>query len=185
MFNNSQFLYRLPPDCKLFAILVPCLCPLNKPAIKNLVMEETRKPEDLSRFLEWKNSWSDPEPMDVWQYISFNIHPEDVLLLGCLLLPEFLEYEGGVFLAQNFRQEIVQGRSVYEAELAVNTVLIYELFEQARHVDDPVFTALGQLLQKSWTGQLLQTFPDRTFRVELLLDERNYGPLLRFYQSAE
>lgn len=141
----------------------------------------------FKRFNEWKNRWSDPEPMDEWTYIGESIHPEDFLLLGKLIFPEVIQHEGGIFLSRNFSLEVYQSmsaRELLQIEKDINSVKLFELFEGCSdQLEESVFEEIGHMLQRSWSYYFNAIFPDKNVKVELVLDESNYGPIICFYQD--
>ena len=58
--------------------------------------------EEISKYIEWKNKWSKKDNIDLYQYISFNIHPDDILIIGKLLFPETIEIENSILLKENY-----------------------------------------------------------------------------------
>ena len=54
--------------------------------------------EEIDKYIKWKDRWSNKENIDIYQYISFNIHPDDILIIGKLLFPETIEIEDCIFL---------------------------------------------------------------------------------------
>jgi len=58
--------------------------------------------EEIDKYIKWKDRWSNKENIDIYQYISFNIHPDDILIIGKLLFPETIEIEDCIFLKDNF-----------------------------------------------------------------------------------
>ena len=47
--------------------------------------------EEISKYIEWKNKWSKKDNIDLYQYISYNIHPDYILIIGKLILPDTIE----------------------------------------------------------------------------------------------
>jgi hypothetical protein len=141
----------------------------------------------IKRFTDWKANWSDPEPMDELEYLNFNIHPEDILMTGFLFFPELVEHKGGIFLQRNFNndpEKLPSFDTVSKLEYEINKVWLFDLFGHAEpgENDEKTFLSLGQLLKHAWTSHLLVTYPEKSFDVELIVDEKNYGPILTFCQ---
>ncbi len=140
-----------------------------------------------NRFLQWKNKWSHPDEMDEFEYISSNVHPEDFLITKELLFPVLVEHDDGIFLHKNFSIELYQNmlrRNKKDIEKDFNAFKVFELFEGCNEtVNEETFEAIGKLIQQSWTYYLKSKFPDKNILVELIIDESNYGPIVRFYQQ--
>jgi len=49
--------------------------------------------EEIDKYIKWKDRWSKKDNIDIYQYISFNIHPDDILIIGKLLFPETIEID--------------------------------------------------------------------------------------------
>ena len=145
--------------------------------------------ENIHRYEVWKNRWEDPEPMDMLQYISFNIHPEDFLIAGSLMMPEFVEVKGCVFLKSNYSEDVYHKmQSDYDPqsiEKGTNHMYVYDLFGHApQDVENVVFERIAEFLQISWSMCLARKFPGKNMIVEYLNSENEYGPTLTIYQSS-
>lgn len=57
------------------------------------------------RFEDWKEKWEDPSKMGLSDYISFNIHPEDVLILSSLFFPSMIEVDDCVFFKSHYNPD--------------------------------------------------------------------------------
>lgn len=145
--------------------------------------------EKNKRFLAWKNKWSNPKDMDKFEYISSNVHPEDFLITKELLFPELVAYDDGIFLSKNFSIEVYQSmlpKNKTEIEKDFNAFKVFELFEGCTDtVNEESFEEIGKLIQQAWTYYLNSKFPDKNILVELIIDESNYGPIVRFFQQEQ
>jgi hypothetical protein len=149
--------------------------------------QPTLLPMELKRYLDWKNSWSDPSKITELDYIGQNLHPEDVLILQNLLFPDFIKVGDCIFLPFCFDEEFFSslnpGRRPSEIEKMINSVKLFDLFAHApADFSEEGFEQLGKMLQKSWKCSLKSQFPEHSFEVELLISDQNYGPILYVYQ---
>lgn len=145
--------------------------------------------EDIRRYEVWKNRWQNPDSMDMLKYISFNIHPEDFLIAGSLMMPEFIEVNGCVFLESNYSESVynrMQSDSDSQAiEKGMNHMYVYDLFGHApQDVENVIFERIAEFLQISWSMCLARKFPGKNMIVEYLNSENQYGPSLTIYQGG-
>lgn len=147
---------------------------------------------DAVKYEAWKNQWVDQKGVGVYSYISEQCHPEQMLLFSKVFFPDFLVVDGGVFLERNFTTEVFNARMVElngdlaRVEKILNNVHIYDLFDQcAEDVSDSIFLQLCNVLSFSWRLVLKEKFPTRLFCVEFCNSEKNYGPVITFYQLGE
>lgn len=139
------------------------------------------------RYTDWKNRWEDKSNLNEIQYIDDNIHPEDLLILVHLFYPKVVSHNNGYFLELNYSEEISdkinQEQKISSIEREYNKVWIYDMFSSgAENVSELAFEQIGQTLKSAWESHLSHTFPQKKFIVELIIDDRNYGPILTFYQ---
>jgi hypothetical protein len=141
------------------------------------------------RFLAWKNKWSDPNGMDEFEYISYNVHPEDFLITKEMLFPRIIEFDGGIFLHKYFSLELYQSmlpRNKTDIEKDLNALKVFELFEGCvDSISEETFEEIGKLIEQAWTYYFKSKFPGKNILVELIIDESNYGPIVRFFQQEQ
>ena len=147
------------------------------------------KLDNIKKFRDWKNNWTSKDSLGLIEYISFNIHPDDVIILGNLFFPDFVEIEDSVFLSINFDEDIytqLRLKSEYnkeDIEKTLNRIRVYDIFANCTDdVDEKVFEKVAELLRQSWSNHLKYKFPKRKFCVELIINEYEYGPLLLIFQ---
>lgn len=144
----------------------------------------------LPKFLEWKKQWDNPEDMSVRDYVSFNVHPEEALMVGAVLQPTFREVDGCIFLDDKFEENNYrQWRKEFDGnkgrlEKLINHVHIYDLFANCNEdVEDDVFEKFGELLKTSYSLALKAMYPEREFIVSLTVGDMDYGPVLLFFEK--
>ena len=145
---------------------------------------------NIMRFDIWREKWKNKDAMNLQQYISFNVHPEDVLIIGSLMIPNFVEVENCIFLVDNFDEKLFKQLKINHnneyVEKNINQIHVYDLFDNCRDkVDDNTFERLGKLLKISWSSYLLYLFPKRNIIVDLIINESEYGPIITVYQKYE
>lgn len=143
----------------------------------------------IKKFTDWKNSWISKESLGLIDYISYNIHPEDVIIIGNLFLPELFEIDDFIFLSINFDSDIYNNLKLNnnykkeEIEKNINRIHLYDIFANCTDsVDESIFNKVGELLRLSWLNHLKNKFPYRKINVELIIDDNEYGPVLVIYQ---
>ena len=145
--------------------------------------------ENVKKFDTWKNQWEDKKSMTLSQYISFNIHPEDLLIIGSLLLPKIIEVDECILLADNFEKDIYKNLCLkldsQSVEKEINRVHVYDIFANCTDdVEDTVFERVGKLLQASWLNYFCREFSDKRIIVDYINDNQEYGPVLTMYQES-
>ena len=131
----------------------------------------------LSNYELWKSGWENKNEIDIFSYISYEIRPEDLLILGKLVFPDFILDRGAVILEMNYEAE----KSV---ERFVNHTHIYDIFPGcSEDVEDEIFEQLAHMLSLSWRLILKEKFPDRDFSVLLSCSDQDYGPTITFFQK--
>lgn len=143
---------------------------------------------NIKRFGAWKNKWGDTGQVTLSQYISFNIHPEDVLILGSLFFPNFIEVGGCVLLSNNYNSDTFKKMKLnsnnQSIERNINRVYIYDIFANCGDdVEEIVFERVGKLLQTSWSTYLNKEFPKKKINVDYCNNLKQYGPTLTVYQE--
>lgn len=136
------------------------------------------------------NSWGkdcSPPLDEAWlDYINLLVHPDTVTVAGRMLLPSFVEHEGGVFLRDGFTLE---GYLRWEAELgdlqAIERMLnhrhVYDLFSASDNISEASYAGVASLMGQTWGLSLKACFPDRRFKIEVSNTDEDYGPTLTFW----
>lgn len=144
----------------------------------------------VKKFTDWKNQWSDPSQMGIMNYISFNIHPEDVLILSYLFFPRLIEVDNCLFLEANFNEANYTlwvekyGKDRLSLEKTINHIHVYDIFSNCEDdVSDSTFEEIGKLLQSSWLNHFRQNYPSKAIVVDFVNNEKEYGPTLYVYQK--
>jgi len=144
--------------------------------------------ENVKRYTNWKAQWERPEKMSPLNYISFEVHPEDVLILSRLIHPNFVKENDLILLKDNFSiDSLNQWRSENltneQIEKTINHIHIYDVFANCNDdVSDNVYLELALFLQSTWQLYLNYSFPDTKIVVELSNEDADYGPILTVYQ---
>ena len=143
--------------------------------------------EEIGKYIEWKNKWSKKDNIDLYQYISFNIHPDDILIIGKLLFPETIEIENSILLKENYNYFLYESlkkryNNSREIESEINKIYLYDLFAHCTDViDDKLFKNIGQFIQFSWDIYFKYKFPNKNIVIEYISNPYNYGDVLSFY----
>jgi hypothetical protein len=145
---------------------------------------------NIKKYSIWKNKWEDQSAINLQQYVSFNIHPDDVLIVGKLFFPDIIEVNECVFLMDNYDKNVYQKiRTQYRddnklIERTINHIYIYDYFANCKdNIDNTTFEYVGNVLRFSWQIYFSKVFPEKEFVVEYNNDEQEYGPTLTFYHK--
>lgn len=137
---------------------------------------------------EWGENVS-PPLKDAWRdYIHYYIHPDVVTAVGRLLVPALVEYEGGVFLQDQFT---LSGYSHWKEELgdiiAVEKILnhqhVYDLFGTTGEITEASFERVANLMAQTLRLTLRDSFPGSSFNVYVSNTDQDYGPIVGFHSA--
>ncbi len=141
-------------------------------------------PKQLLNFQQWKQA--NGNDFSIWDYLSGIANVEVAIAFSKLFWPEFIEHQGGIFLAEAFDIEIYQQWK----EKLVNDINAIERMMNHQHIDDILPGAekvgidnlyyLGDTIAQMWSSRLKLVYPDRTFQVNCDRDE--YTVVVTFHQ---
>lgn len=125
-----------------------------------------------------KNAWLD--------YINYYVHPDVVTAVARLLVPAFVEHEGGVFLQGQFT---LSGYSSWKEKLGditavekiINHQHVYDLFGMTDKIKETSFEGVANLMAQTLRLALRDSFPDRSFNVYVSSTDQDYGPIVCFH----
>ena len=145
--------------------------------------------------------WSEPETVRLWgdkvlprpdlpwlDYINYYIHPDVVSVVGRLLVPAFVEHEGGVFLRERFSLSgYFRWKEELEETVAIEKVInhqhVYDLFLTSEEITEASFEGVASLMAQTLRLALNGSFPDRRFHVYTSNTDQDYGPVVGFYSD--
>ncbi|MDA0120789.1 hypothetical protein [Vibrio sp. T11.5] len=144
------------------------------------------EPSILSRFPS-----GFPEKIGYTGYVSNCVGLEGVLACAALFSPEFVEYDGAIFLNSNIENNVRNistrfGSSKKEVEQYNNLVCLSEFFllaEDEACEDDELMKTFAETLIYYWKARLEFVYPDKSF--EFLLEEKLFdedGLCLTFFE---
>ncbi|MGR2741114.1 hypothetical protein ACUY1T_21940 [Billgrantia sp. Q4P2] len=128
-----------------------------------------------------------PPPQDAWlDYVNYYVHPDVVAVVGRLLVPAFVEHEGGVFLRNRFT---LSGYASWKAELGeisavekmINHQHVYDLFSTDDEITEASFENVANLMAQTLRLALCGSFSDRHFHVYVSNTDQDYGPVVGFH----
>ncbi|HHQ4828143.1 TPA: hypothetical protein ACSQZH_006024 [Pseudomonas aeruginosa] len=144
----------------------------------------------LSNYELWRSGWENKNEIDVFSYISYEIRPEELLILGKLVFPDFILDRGAVILEMNYEEKKFNDwmerleNDIQSVERFINHTHIYDIFSGCNEdVEDEIFEQLAHMLSLSWRLILKEKFPDRDFSVLLSCSDQDYGPTITFFQK--
>lgn len=154
------------------------------------------------KFLDPLPDWSEPESLRSWadklsprpalpwlDYINYYVHPDVVAVVGRLLVPAFVEHEGGVFLRDRFSLSAYSEwkeklGDVMAVEKIINHQHVYDLFGASGEITDASFECVAGLMAQTLRMALKGSFPERRFNVYTSNTEQDYGPTVGFHSVA-
>lgn len=139
----------------------------------------------------WRSA-NQPQGFSLFDYVhaimSTNDLPTDLLLaMARLLWPEFVAFDGMVFLKEQFSLARVQehGRSDDESttEYWINLLSVDGFFSYSHSDKLSQDEAFANILAEAWRAKLRADFPDRSFDVKVMVDE-SVGDILLTFTSV-
>ena len=144
--------------------------------------------ENIDKYISWKNKWLDQASIDLFQYISFNMHPDDILIAGKLLFPDIMQVDNCILLKTNYCEEVYESiKTKYDnnhqkIEYEINRIHLYDIFDHCvDNVSDASFKEIAGLLQFSWKIYFKEILPNKRVVVEHIDNQIEYGNILTFY----
>ena len=105
-----------------------------------------------------------------WEILSNQGYEIEIAVLyGKAFLPELIDVDGYVLLAEHFDegyfQRILRDVGSEQLEATINTTYLRNIFGD-QDAEDAMWEALGHLLAQSWKSHAEARFPSRQFRTE-------------------
>lgn len=149
-----------------------------------LIKEISLNLDKLGSYQEWKKANGDD--FSLWDYLFGVANVEIALGFAKLFWPDFVEYEGGVFLSESFDIDIYKqwqaklGNDIGAIERAINHQHLDDLLPGAEEVGIDNLLYLGQTMAEMWENRLRLLYPERRFHVASIRDEQTVT--VSFYQ---
>jgi hypothetical protein len=145
---------------------------------------------ELKVLKEWK-LYTGQEQENIYDYISNNINPENVYLIGkYIYTPDIVKFEKGFFLTERISAigyDVWMGnlnKNIIEVEKIINHIHIYDLFAHFNgDVDENIFLEIGKQMELSWKMYLKHKFPLEEFVINFDDGKNDYGPTITFYNK--
>lgn len=149
-------------------------------------------PEQLTDFQQWKQANGDD--FSLWDYLFGVANAEIAIAFTKLFLPDIIEHEGGIFLAETFNQETYEqwkaklGNDITAIEKVMNHLHIDDLLpgtekvgiDNLYYLGNAIAIAMRSIIAQMWTSRLKSLFPERKFQVTCDRDE--YTVVVTFCQ---
>ena len=151
--------------------------------------------ESLIDRLKKLHASADTSNFNVLDFVSAFGNPLEALAYSKLFWPDFLEFEGMIFLKDfvedeedrsKIRGALSEFGSSKEVEKSFNQFLIPEIFFSAHYSDAKEEEALylAELITAMWGARLAQLFPNKKCVVQLQLpEETGEGPTIIVFQA--
>jgi hypothetical protein len=146
--------------------------------------------EELHKYEAWKKRWKNQGEVDIFSYVSDVCSPEDMLLFCRILFPDFVVFQGGIFLSHTFNVSLFYSwfdkldSNIASVERLMNHTHMYDLFSGcSEDVSDAIFLQLAEVLAVSWRLVLKDKFTHVDFSVDVTCSDRDYGPIVTFYRK--
>lgn len=142
----------------------------------------------LKHFQEWKAI--NGESFSLLDYLSVVSSAEVAIAYTKIFSPDFIEYDGGVFLAEVFSAELYQqwkaklGDDRSAIERVMNHIHLDDLFQGADKVGIENLAYLGEVLKQLWEYRLRSLYPNRSFQVLCNWDKAEETVVITFSQTG-
>lgn len=147
--------------------------------------------DQISKYSNWKDRWDNQKAISILDYISFNIHPDDVIIISRLLFPKFIEIKNCILYSEKYDQNNFEdwcrelNNDSVAIEKVINHIHMYDLFAHTNEtIKDSSFKEIGKLLQFSWALYLRSEFPSKRIIVDYFDNEKDYGPTITVYTET-
>lgn len=144
--------------------------------------------DKLSDYQHWKEANSDD--FSLWDYLFAVTDVEIAIAFTKLFWPNFVEQDGGIFLAEVFEIELYEQlkaelgeEDITAIERALNQQHIDEMLPGAEKVGAENVLYLGQAIAQMWDSRLKSLYPQRRFQVECKPNE--FAVSVTFYQIRD
>lgn len=151
--------------------------------------------ESLIDRLKKLHASADTSNFNVLDFVSAFGNPLEALAYSKLFWPDFLEFEGMIFLRDDVEDEEDRSRirsalskfgTSQEVEKSFNQFLIPEIFFSAHYseANEEEALHLAERIAAMWEARLAQLFPSKKCVVELQLpEETGEGPTIVVFQA--
>jgi hypothetical protein len=138
---------------------------------------------------DWGRKCSPPIERAWLAHLNYFVHPDAVVAVCRLLLPKFVEYEGGIFLETNFTVESYYEwrkrlADLSEVENMLNHQHVYDLFAVTDHISEKSYLGVANVLAETINLALRACYPDRQFCVTVSNVDQDYGPTVSFHSLS-
>lgn len=113
-----------------------------------------------------------------------NVTVSEAAVLSTILWPDFVEFQGCVFLDFKFDEEGVNGwlsqlkGDLRAVEAVVNQVHLWDVLAPASPEEYEVLPRLAGKVSDMWRAAARLAFPGREFQISVADDPEEYGPTL-------
>ena len=124
------------------------------------------------------------EGLSVSGFLMANVTVPEAAVISMLFWPDFVEFQGCVFLEFKFDEDgvgvwIDQLKGDLRAvESVVNQVHLWDMFAPTSPKEYAVLSQLAGRLVDMWRSALRRAFPGRQFLITVTDDPEEYGPTL-------
>jgi hypothetical protein len=132
------------------------------------------------------------------EYALSKLTPDLLVAVTRLFFPEFITYQGGVFLAERFAEALFNqwNRGQYRNDMnalerMINHVHLAEGYGNGfQQLSKQNLYYVGEVLVQTWKGALTHQFPGWSFTVQGTANEVGYGPdsgdfVITFWRNRE
>lgn len=146
------------------------------------------------KFKKWSN-WIENSPsdipIDICNYISLEVYPEDIEIISTILLPTTFEHKGIILLNIEgiYEKEIIEMfnsglpniPNIAELQESMNRLIItHVFFDNYEKSSESTLMSIAKLIKHNWEYHLIKKYPDRRFIVEIVGE--TFNPVVTFYE---
>jgi hypothetical protein len=123
----------------------------------------------------------------LWDYLFGVGNIETAIVFTKLFWPDFVEYEGGIFLSEAFNNQTYEqykiqlGDSGVGLEPVINHQYIDDILPGIQNISAENLSFLGQTLVQMWKARLKSLYPQRRFKVKC--DSNEHTVVITVFQD--
>lgn len=143
---------------------------------------------NYKRYDDWMklNNFEGSGNPHLLNYIFQVVHPHDFLILSKLFVPEIINRNGMLFLEFLFDEDLFLNLKSkmkdQEIQKNINRIHIYDLLAPRPDTTESDYVAIANVLRIIWEAQFRSRFPQVEMKVEIIISEFEYGPIIVCHQ---
>ena len=142
---------------------------------------------NLQSYQQWKQA--NGKALSLWDYLFGVGNVEIALAFSKLFLPDFIEYDRGIFLSETFNQKVFEEwktkleNDINAVEKVMNHIHLENILPEAEKAGIENILEIGKIISQMWESRLKLIYPNKCFQVECDRDDSTV--IVTFYQKVK